>query len=297
MRPACTGPRVLGGFATADAIPYPAPVMDTPDAHLLSLAARLATEAAAVILAVRDAGFRTMLKQDESPVTEADHRAEALILSGLRAGASIPVVAEEEIAAGHEPEMGSGAAGEFWLVDPLDGTREFAAGHENFTVNIGLVRDGVAVLGAVALPAHGELYLGRLGHGSSRRDKDGEAAIRVRHPPADGLAVLASRHHADDATLRAYLGRQRIGSLGNIGSAAKFVRVAEGRADLYPRLGRTMEWDTAAPQAVVEAAGGSVTLFDGTPLRYGKPGWENPHFVCRGAPDPDLADADRHRRS
>ena len=266
--------------------------MDSDDAHLLSLAARLATEAAAVILAVRDAGFRTLAKQDESPVTEADHRAEALIVSGLRAGASIPVVAEEEIAAGHEPDAGH----EFWLVDPLDGTREFAAGHDNFTVNIGLVRDGVAVLGAVALPAYGELFFGRLGHGALRRDRNGEAAIWVRHPPADGLAVLASRHHADDATLRAYLGRQRIASLGNIGSAAKFVRVAEGRADLYPRLGRTMEWDTAAPQAVVEAAGGSVTLFDGTTLRYGKPGWENPHFVCRGAPVPDLADADRHRR-
>lgn len=254
--------------------------MSSQDAHLLSLAGRLATEAAVAILEVRTAGFRTLTKLDQSPVTEADHRAEALILAGLRSAASIPVIAEEEVAAGLETEAGS----EFWLVDPLDGTREFAAGNENFTVNIGLVRGGVAVLGAVALPAHGQLYLGRLGHGASRRDGGGETPIRVRQPPADGLAVLASRHHADDATLAAYLGRQRIASLGNIGSAAKFVRVAEGVADLYPRLGRTMEWDTAAPQAVVEAAGGSVTLFDGTPLRYGKPGWENPHFVCRGAP-------------
>ncbi len=262
--------------------------MNHHDDHLLSLAGRLATEAAAVILAVRAAGFETLTKLDASPVTEADHRAEALIVAGLRTGASIPVIAEEEVAAG----LGTEGAQEFWLVDPLDGTREFAAGSENFTVNIGLVRDGVAVLGAVALPAYGELYLGRFGHGASRRDGAGETAIRVRRPPVEGLTVLASRQHADDATLRVYLGRQRIASLGNIGSAAKFVRVAEGRADLYPRLGRTMEWDTAAPQAVVEAAGGSVTLFDGTPLRYGKPGWENPHFVCRGAPEPDGPDRD-----
>lgn len=261
--------------------------MDPHDDHLLALAARLAAEAAATILAIRDAGFRTTVKGDRSPVTEADHRAEALILAGLRAGASIPAIAEEEVAAG----LGVEGAREFWLVDPLDGTREFAAGHDSFTVNVGLVRDGVAVLGAVALPAHGELFLGRLGHGATRRADGGEAAIRVRAAPAEGLAVLASRHHADDPALRAYLGGQRIASLGNIGSAAKFVRVAEGRADLYPRLGRTMEWDTAAPQAVVEAAGGSVTLLDGTPLRYGKPGWENPHFVCRGAPAPDGADA------
>ena len=258
--------------------------MCSQDAALLSLAGRLAAEAADVILAIRAAGFRTLTKLDDSPVTEADHRAEALILAGLRAAASIPVVAEEEVAGGLRVAAGA----EFWLVDPLDGTREFAAGTDDFTVNIGLVRDGVAVLGAVALPAHGELYLGRLGHGASRRDGSGETQIRVRRPPVEGLAVLASRHYARDPALSAFLGRRRIASLRNIGSAAKFVRVAEGRADLYPRLGRTMEWDTAAPQAVVEAAGGSVTLFDGLPLRYGKPGWENPHFVCRGAPeDPD----------
>ena len=249
------------------------------DAALLALAARLADEAASVILDIRARGFETLTKQDSSPVTEADHAAEALILAGLRAGSSIPVIAEEEVAAGLPAEAGEA----FWLVDPLDGTREFAAGRDSFTVNIGLVRHGRAVLGAVALPAHGELYLGRLGHGATRRDRQGETPIRVRDVPPEGLSVLASRHYADDPALRAYLGDQRVASLGNIGSAAKFVRVAEGRADLYPRLGRTMEWDTAAPQAVVEAAGGSVTLFDGAPLLYGKPGWENPHFICRGA--------------
>lgn len=250
----------------------------TDDAALLALAARLADQAAQVILDIRARGFETLIKADSSPVTEADHQAETLILAGLRAGSSIPVIAEEEAAAGLVVEAGS----EFWLVDPLDGTREFAAGRDHFTVNIGLVRNGLVVLGAVALPAYGELYLGRVGHGATRRDRDGEVAIHVRPSPAAGLSVLASRHYANDPQLVAYLGQQRIATIGNIGSAAKFVRVAEGRADLYPRLGRTMEWDTAAPQAVVEAAGGSVTLFEGGPLRYGKPGWENPFFICRG---------------
>ena len=250
--------------------------MNDPD--LLALAGALAERAAGIILAIRARGFETLAKSDLSPVTEADHAAEAAILEGLRGNTTIPVVAEEEIAAG----VTSAAAGCFWLVDPLDGTREFAAGRDNFTVNIGLVRGGRAVLGAVALPAFGQLYLGRIGHGATRTDADGTRPIAVRAAPAEGLTVLASRHYAGDPALRAYLGAQRIAKLGNIGSAAKFVRVAEGAADLYPRLGRTMEWDTAAPQAVVEAAGGTVTLFDGSPLSYGKPGWENPHFVCRG---------------
>ncbi len=247
------------------------------DEDLLALAATLAAEAAAVIMDIRARGFATHVKSDASPVTEADHAAEAIIVRGLRA-TRLPVIAEEEVAAGRIVEAGRCC----WLVDPLDGTREFAAGRDSFTVNIGLVRDGRAVLGAVALPATGALYLGLAGRGAVRRDATGEQAISVRPPPAEGLAVLASRHYANDPALLAYLGTQRIASLGNIGSAAKFMRVAEGAADLYPRLGRTMEWDTAAPQAVVEAAGGTVTLFDGALLTYGKPGWENPHFVCRG---------------
>ncbi len=262
--------------------PHDAP--DPGDEALLALAGALASDAAALILDIRRAGFRTTFKDDRSPVTEADQQAEALILRGLRAGSAIPVIAEEEAAAG----VAATAGDAFWLVDPLDGTREFAAGSDNFTVNIGLVRHRRAVLGAVALPAHGTLYLGRVGEDGSRvalrRDRNGEAPISVRPPPEAGLSVLASRHYARDPVLLAFLGRQRVAELGNIGSAVKFVRVAEGVADLYPRLGPTMEWDTAAPQAVVEAAGGSVKLFDGSPLRYGKPGWTNPHFVCRGGP-------------
>ncbi|MFT8421964.1 MAG: 3'(2'),5'-bisphosphate nucleotidase CysQ [Gluconacetobacter sp.] len=256
------------------------------DDMLLDLATRLADEAAELIRVIRARGFETVTKSDSSPVTEADHAAEAHILAGLRALApAIPVIAEEEAAAGVRVEAGH----TFWLVDPLDGTREFAAGRDDFTVNIGLVRDGRAVLGAVALPAYHQLYAGHVTTGARRIDADGTHAIHARAVPPEGLTVLASRHYADDPRLASFLGGRRIAHLGNIGSAAKFIRVAEGAADLYPRLGTTMEWDTAAPQVIVEAAGGSVTMMDGEPLRYGKPDWRNPHFVCAGKREPSGA--------
>jgi 3'(2'), 5'-bisphosphate nucleotidase len=249
------------------------------DTELLALATALAWQAAEAILAIRAGGFAVTRKSDASPVTAADHAAEAIIVAGLRAAApAIPVVAEEEVAAGHVTVPGP----VFWLVDPLDGTREFAAGREEFTVNIGLVRDGRAVLGAVGVPASGEMFAGIVGGGAWKQDAAGQRPIRARPAPAAGLAVLASRHHANDPRLDAYLADKTVASIGKIGSAVKFVRVAEGAADLYPRFGRTMEWDTAAPQAVVEAAGGQVRLFGGGALTYGKPGWENPPFVCTG---------------
>jgi 3'(2'), 5'-bisphosphate nucleotidase len=254
-------------------------LLQTGDQALLDLATRLADEAAGVIRTIRARGFETITKADSSPVTEADHAAEAHILAGLRALAPhIPVIAEEEAAAGIRIAAGD----TFWLVDPLDGTREFAAGRDDFTVNIGLVRDGRAVLGAVALPAYHQLYSAHVALGARRIDANGSHDIHARHAPDEGLTVLASRHYADDPRLASFLNGHPIAHLGNIGSAAKFIRVAEGAADLYPRLGPTMEWDTAAPQAVVEAAGGSVTLLDGAPLRYGKPGWRNPQFICAG---------------
>ncbi|QEO16595.1 3'(2'),5'-bisphosphate nucleotidase CysQ [Acetobacter vaccinii] len=249
------------------------------DTDLLALAARLAEEAAEIIRTIRARGFETLTKTDSSPVTEADQKAEAHILRGLRAAVpDIPVIAEEEVAAG----LRAFATPAYWLVDPLDGTREFAAGRDDFTVNIGLVRDGRAVLGAMALPAYHQLYTGGVGLGAWRRDTEGLHAIHVRQAPAEGLNVLASRHHADDQRLAQYLAGRPIATLGNIGSAVKFARVAEGLVDLYPRLGPTMEWDTAAPQAIVEAAGGQVTLLDGSPLLYGKTDWKNPPFVCTG---------------
>lgn len=240
---------------------------------LLALAARLADEAAALINDIRDNGFETIIKADKSPVTEADKAAERHILAGLRAATpDIPAIGEEEVAGGTFVEPGV----TYWLVDPLDGTREFAAGRDDFTVNIGLIHKNRPLLGAMALPAYDQLYTGLVGRGAWRRDVDGLTEITTAPPPEDGLRILASRHYADDPRLKDWLAGRKVAKLGNIGSAAKFARVAEGEADFYPRLGPTMEWDTAAPQAIVEAAGGRVLDESGAPLSYGKPGWFNP---------------------
>lgn len=249
------------------------------DQALVALAAELARRAGEAILAVRRDGFDVRRKADRSVVTAADHASEAIIAAGLRAATpDIPVIAEEEVAAGRitAPAMA------FWLVDPLDGTREFAAGSDEFAVNIGLVRNGRAVLGVVGVPAAGEMFGGIVGRGAWKRTAAGEAVITARRPPPEGLTVLASRHHGDAGQLDAFLRNRRVARTMNFGSSLKFCRLAEGIADLYPRFGRTMEWDTCSPQAVLEAAGGAVRTLDGAPLRYGKPGWENPHFVCTG---------------
>lgn len=251
------------------------------DADLLALATDLAVQAGAAILQIRRSGFEVERKQDRSPVTAADHAAEAIIVAGLRAATpDIPVIAEEEMAAGRI----TAPSAQFWLVDPLDGTREFAAGNAEFAVNIGLVRDGLVALGVVGVPAAGEMFGGIVGTGAWKRSAAGQTAISARPPPAEGLTVLASRHHGDNAALDAFLHGRHVARMLNFGSSLKFCRLAEGVADLYPRFGRTMEWDTCAPQAVLEAAGGTVRTLDGAPLRYGKPGWENPHFICTGAP-------------
>jgi 3'(2'), 5'-bisphosphate nucleotidase len=246
---------------------------------LLTLAADLAQRAGEAILRVRAGGFSVAHKADESPVTAADHAAEALILAGLRqATPDIPVIAEEEMAAGREPAVGQ----MFWLIDPLDGTREFSSGNDDFAVCVGLVQDRYPVLGAVGVPAMGEVFGGIVGEGAWKDSGGGRRAIEARAAPAEGAVVLASRHHGRDASLDAWLEGKRVSSIVHMGSALKFLRLAEGEADLYPRLGRTMEWDTAAAQAVLEAAGGAVETADGKRLAYRKPGWDNPHFFCRG---------------
>jgi 3'(2'), 5'-bisphosphate nucleotidase len=251
------------------------------DESLLHLAADLAAEAGTLILALRARGIAVNTKADRSLVTDADSAAEALILEGLRrADPSVPVVAEEEAAAGIAPETEQ----EFWLVDPLDGTRDFVAGFDDFAVNVGLVRDGRAVLGAVGVPARGAVFYGMAEAGAFRRDAQGDIRIEARHPPMAGLTMVVSRFHGDRVPdLPPALLGQRVTDMVRMGSAAKFCRVAEGTGDFYPRRGRTMEWDTAAPQALVEAAGGSVRrLEDDQPLTYCKPGWENPGFYCIG---------------
>jgi len=249
------------------------------DDALISLAAELALDAGAAILSVRRRGFDVVRKEDRSPVTEADHVAEAIIAAGLRkATPDIPVIAEEEVAGGRIIEP----TAEYWLVDPLDGTREFAAGNDEFAVNVGLVRNRRPALGVVAIPAAGELFCGIVGRRAWKRVGSTDTSVSARFPPDEGLTVLASRYHGSSTRLDEFLRDKRVAKLINFGSSVKFCRLAEGIADLYPRFGRTMEWDTCAPQAVLEAAGGTVRTFDGDQLRYGKAGWENPHFVCTG---------------
>ncbi len=250
------------------------------DIEMLDLCFALAREAGDAILAIRARGFETTFKGDSSPVTEADHAAEAIIEQGLRrATPQIPVVAEEAMA------LGAGTIGGdvFWLVDPLDGTKEFAAGRDDFAVCIGLVRNGRPVLGVVGAPAHNAVYGGIVGQGAVRRDASGEHSITTRTPPDEGVTVIASRSSGKHPRVAPYLAKFQVAHWIDMGSALKFCRVAEGAADLYPRFGRTMEWDTAAAQAVLEAAGGAVLDAEtGAALGYGKHGFENPHFVAVG---------------
>jgi 3'(2'), 5'-bisphosphate nucleotidase len=252
--------------------------------HSLTALAREAGVAILEIYARPDQGERQ--KSDSSPVTDADHAAEAIILSGLhRLTPGVPVVAEEEVAAGRMPEVG---AGPFWLVDPLDGTKEFIKRNGEFTVNIALIEDGAPSLGVVSAPAQGVLWRGARGHGAQRLLDGGEpAAIAVRHPPAQGYTVFASRSHSVFSQLDIWLRNNGIpvAERRQAGSSLKFCLLATGEGDIYPRFGPTMEWDTAAGQAVLEAAGGEV-IDDSTrkPMRYGKPGHRNHWFVARGWP-------------
>ncbi|MEQ8666191.1 MAG: 3'(2'),5'-bisphosphate nucleotidase CysQ [Rhodospirillales bacterium] len=243
----------------------------------------LAVDAGAEILKLYDGEIAIETKDDRSPVTAADQAAEDVILAGLAGemGLGHPVVSEEAAAAGYTPKVGSS----FWLVDPLDGTKEFISKNGEFTVNIALIDNGAPVLGVVHTPALGEVYVGVNGSsGTSAQVSRGGAwtNISCRPVPERSIVALVSRSHRS-REVDAYIERFDIGEAVSAGSSLKFCRVAEGVADLYPRLGRTMEWDTAAAHAVLAAAGGHVETLDGNPLRYGKPGFENPHFVAYGA--------------
>ena len=231
--------------------------------------------------------FEVQRKADQSPVTEADHAAEAIILERLRRVVpDVPIVAEEEVAAGRLPAIGR----EFFLVDPLDGTKEFIQRLGDFTVNIALIRDGDPVLGVVYAPVTSGLYIGDVVAGTALRSHQPTDSsqvapreqIRVRKPPEEGVTVVISRSHSTPET-ETYLARYEVAERVSVGSSLKFCLVASGQADLYPRLGPTMEWDTAAGHAVLVAAGGSVLAPGGSPLRYGKPGLRNSFFIAGGA--------------
>ena len=240
----------------------------------------LSIEAGRVILDIYASDFTVREKTDASPVSDADERAEEVILEGLaRLASDLPVVAEEQAAAGVAPDVG---LGRFFLVDPLDGTKEFISRNGEFTVNIALIEDGRPIVGVVHVPALGTIYSTE-GDGTARRGTGSEPLVPIscRQPDQAGMTAIASRSHRDGAT-DAFLEKLPIGEIVAAGSSLKFCRIAEGVADIYPRFGRTMEWDTAAGHAVLAHAGGHVTTVQGEPLGYGKPGFENPHFIARG---------------
>lgn len=253
---------------------------DLASGALVEALADLAEDAARVILPYWRSGVVAETKSDDSPVTQADREAEALILTRLAAlYPEAQAVAEEQVAAGEAPE----SLGEwYWLIDPLDGTRGFVEGRESFTVNIALIRGDAPVAGVVTAPATGVTWRsGAPGAGAFRR-RFGEAwqSIRVRERPASPTALLS--HSMTDEEAQRLASRHGCVQWQGTDSSLKFCLIAEGRFDAYPRTGPTSEWDTAAGQAVLEAAGGRVMGEDGSPLRYGKPCYANGPFVALG---------------
>jgi len=251
-----------------------------PLASLLAAVTPLIREAGALVMRVYATDFQVEIKGDESPVTVADQLAEKAIFEGLkRIAPDIPVVGEEAASAGDIPDVSS----RFWLVDPIDGTKEFINRNGEFTVNIALVDQGVPVLGLVLAPALDTLYAGGAGLGAWVEVGGQRRAIHARPVPVDGLTVVGSRHHGNDTAVDAFLAGRKVAAHRMVGSSLKLCLLAEGLADVYPRFGRTMEWDTAAGDAVLRAAGGMVKTIAGTPLGYAKPGFENPDFAAWGA--------------
>jgi 3'(2'), 5'-bisphosphate nucleotidase len=249
-------------------------------AALLAAIRPIAEEAGRATLAFYGDKSGVREKADGSPVTLADEAAEAVILPALRAlTPDIPVVSEEEAAQGLAP---TSVGARFWLVDPLDGTKEFLSGNGEFTVNIALIEDGRPVLGVVVAPALGETYAGAAGE-AFLADAQGERRILCRRPPEDGVTVVGSRSHGDATAMEAFLDGRKVAAFRAAGSSLKLCLIARAEADLYPRLGTTMEWDIAAGHAVLAAAGGGVSTLDGAPFTYGKQDFRNPHFVAFGA--------------
>lgn len=257
------------------------------DAKLLDALTLLASQAAAAILAITDPALTRRDKPDRSPATDADEAAEAVILRGLTTlMPGVPVVSEEAAAHNAPPPPGES----FILVDPLDGTRELIAGETEFTVNIAVISGGAPVIGVIAAPALGLLWRGLVGHGAERlrlapgaapEQASEKAKIRTRARPAHDPIAVVSRFHRDAAT-DAYLDRWPDVRRVVCGSSVKFCRIAEGAADLYPRMTSISEWDIAAGHALVTAAGGAMTTWDGGPVTYGRPGFHAPGFIVVG---------------
>jgi 3'(2'), 5'-bisphosphate nucleotidase len=259
------------------------------DAAIVAIFERLALDAGKLVMDVYASEIVVRSKSDLSPVTAADHASEKLILAGLRSAfPDIPCVAEEEIAAGVVP---CPLDGNFLLIDPLDGTREFVNRRPDFTVNIALIRNGIPEVGVVFAPARGQMHTGYPGHAEAIAVGEGFAVegrrrvhVRTGFTP---LTIVASRSHRTHDTDH-YIRNFEAAEIVSVGSSLKFCMIASGEADLYPRFGITMEWDTAAGDAVLRAAGGMTVTLDGLPLTYGKRGragvddFVNPTFVAKG---------------
>lgn len=256
-------------------------------ARMLDALTEVAVRASYAILQVADAdrGANVRKKDDGSPVTAADEAAEAIICEGLKGLApSVPIVSEEQ-ASQDRPQ--TGPAGSYFLVDPLDGTKEFISGSEEYTVNIAVVTDGVPVLGIVAAPAAGVAWRGVVGRGAERlpigAGKQGARAIHTRPRPQQDLVLMVSRSHLEERT-KAFIAKFPRATLVQCGSSVKFCRLAEGAADLYARLAPTHDWDIAAGHAILVASGGKVTAPDGAPLTYGTGELLIPAFLAWGDP-------------
>ncbi len=259
-------------------------------AALCNVVRRIATEAGELTLDYFDeAGFEGAdIKSDGSPVTKADQEAEKLIEDNLKKTLpDVPMIGEELIAEGHTPPDLSNEE-YFWLVDPLDGTKEFVSGSGDYTVNIALIYKKQPVLGVVYAPAIGELYYGYTEEdGISKafrwlEDTETEKVIKARRAPSRGLTVVSSRRHGSGERLEKFLSNYKIDKMVKRGSSLKICAIAAGKADIYPRFGPTCEWDTAAGDAILRAAGGMVQELDGTPFVYGRgdPKFLNPEFVA-----------------
>ena len=255
--------------------------------------ARIALDAGEVIMSIYETDFDITQKSDSSPVTEADEKAEALILEALRAiDPDLVLMAEESVAAGHTPEHGD----RFALIDPLDGTKEFVNKRGEFTVNIAIIEHGTPVMGVVYAPALERLFVAEdrftaweapAQPGAPVPNESARKLLRIRKTPDAGITAIASKSHRSEET-NSFLNLFNVADIISAGSSLKFCLVAAGEADLYPRHGRTMEWDTAAGQAVAEAAGARVTTVDLEPLSYGKKerGYDNPPFIVWGDLEP-----------
>ena len=238
-------------------------------------------DAGRAILMVRSQGFDVITKADASPVTVADQAAEGVVLEVLEKLTPVfPVVAEERAAEGQVPECGQG----FWLVDALDGTKEFIKGGNDFTVNVGFIWNGLPVMGLVHAPARNETYMGALSGGTQKAFviRDGKRAPLFVRPRPAKVVITGSKSHEVPELMDPFLAKFDVAEKVVIGSSLKFCLVAEGQADLYPRFGPTHEWDTAAGHAVLRAAGGRVHDFHGAEMRYNKPAFRNGAFLADG---------------